>query len=208
MASRFGGVARFDGGHSDSFDGKGKGKGRFPAGGDQRWGSGGAGAASLEPAWQVHDRRRRRVARAILEAAAARGVPHDDDEGEMSEDNGETKRWWSRPPPPSKGKGGGKDGWQGRGGYQVSSTRVHVSNLPRDINEGNLEHLFSQHGAVLGLQLLANHGRNIGLCGIVRFSSNQDAQASIDALHNRHEVRSGDGPIVVKLAKPNKRWDQ
>lgn len=195
--NRFGGSrldSRFDG-----FESGGKGKGK-----SKEWGNG--GAASLEPAWQVHARRRWRVRRAILDAAQARGVAHDD--GELSGGNGDTGRWWSRPSPPSKGKGGGKS--RGSSGYQVSSTRVHVSNLPKDITEGNLEHLFGQHGDVLGLQLLTAGGRSSGpgqICAIVRFSSNEDAEASITALHNKHEVRPGDGPIIVKLAKPNPRWD-
>lgn len=86
---------------------------------------------------------------------------------------------------------------------------MHVSNLPTDITEGNLEHLFGQHGNVLGLQLLTGSGRASAgqICAIIRYSSNADAEASIAALHNKHEVRPGDGPIVVKLAKPNPRWD-
>jgi len=203
--NRFGGSrldSRFDGFESG---GKGKGKSKEQM---STWGNG--GAASLEPAWQVHARRRWRVRRAILDAAQARGVAHDD--GELSGGNGDTSRWWSRPSPPSKGKGsGGKGSARGStGGYQVSSTRVHVSNLPKDITEGNLEHLFGQHGDVLGLQLLTAGGRSSGpgqICAIVRFSSNEDAEASITALHNKHEVRPGDGPIIVKLAKPNPRWD-
>lgn len=115
--------------------------------------------------------------------------------------------WWSG----RKGKGGGKGGGVrggGGGGYQVSSTRVHVSNLPRDITEGNLEHLFGQHGHVLGLQLLGGGGGARGqMCAIIRYSSSDDAEASIEALHGQYEVRAGDGPIVVKLAKPNPRWD-
>jgi len=105
----------------------------------------------------------------------------------------------------SGGKGGKGGGFRS-GGYQVSSTRVHVSNLPRDITEGNLEHLFGQHGHVLGLQLLGGGGRG-QMCAIIRFSSSDDAEASIEALHGQHEVRPGDGPLVVKLAKPNPRWD-
>mmetsp|Transcript_25527 Transcript_25527/g.71882 ORF Transcript_25527/g.71882 Transcript_25527/m.71882 type:complete len:361 (+) Transcript_25527:131-1213(+) len=104
----------------------------------------------------------------------------------------------------SKGKSRGRGG--GAGGYQVAASRVHVSNLPKDITEGNLEHLFGQHGKVLGLQLLAGAQRG-QTCAIVRYESHEDAEASIDALHAKYEVRAGDGPIVVKLAKPNPRWD-
>jgi len=104
----------------------------------------------------------------------------------------------------SKGKSKGRGG--GAGGYQVAASRVHVSNLPKDITEGNLEHLFGQHGKVLGLQLLAGAQRG-QTCAIVRYESHEDAEASIDALHAKYEVRAGDGPIVVKLAKPNPRWD-
>lgn len=205
--SRFGGVSRFD-----RYDGKGKTKGRGKSServdGNLAWSASGGGgsAASLEPAWQVHARRRRRVARAILAAAAARGVAAPP---EVREDNAPTLR--PRPPedegpPPAKGKGKSSS----RGGYQVSSTRVHVSNLPRDITEGNLEHLFGQHGHVLGLQLLTASGRSGGpgqICAIIRYPRSADAEAAIVALHNKHEVRPGDGPIVVKLAKPNPRWD-
>lgn len=106
------------------------------------------------------------------------------------------------------GWGGGGGGGKGKGrggGYQVSSTRVHVSNLPEKITEAELEKLFSRHGEVLGLQMLgARRGQS---CAIVRFSSSSDADASIVALHNRHELRDGSGPINVKLAKPNPRWD-
>lgn len=213
--SRFGGMSRLD-----RFDGKGKGKkGKGPperfSSSDFHWGSGGGSpVASLEPAWQVHARRRRRVARAILAAAAARGVapPHDDDDdpevpmlrpADEEEEEGFGKEGFG------KGKGS-KGGFRGGGGYQVSATRVHVSNLPKDITEGNLEHLFGQHGNVLGLQLLTAGGRGAGpgqICAIIRYNNNADAETAIRALHNKHEVRPGDGPIVVKLAKPNPRWD-
>lgn len=114
-------------------------------------------------------------------------------------------------PPPSKGKGGGKGGkYDGgaKGGYQVSSTRVHVSNLPKDVTEGQVQQEFRKHGDVLGLQLLSG-GRNSApgrICAIVRFSSSADAEKSIAALHQK-EVRPGDGPISLMLAKPNPRWD-
>lgn len=215
LASRVGGApASFRGGsparrHIDDSEGKGTGKSKERT--SRADGGAFAGQASLEPAWQVHARRRKRVARAILEAAAARGAAHSDDE-QSDEDSGaeagraEPFRQWSWPPS-SKGKGRGKGPPQkGGSGYQVSATRVHVSNLPKDVTEGNLEHLFKQHGNVLGLQLLTSGARG-QICAIIRFSSNADAERSIAALHNKHEVRPGDGPILVKLAKPNPRWD-
>lgn len=254
FASRFGGPSpRMDDDESEEFESMGKGAGRVSSS-DARRGDGGAIApASLEPAWQVHARRRQRVARAILQAAAARGVS-DEFEDEMSEGefNGNRHRRWSQPPPhrppqeelddgmngqerrwsytqqaeiphfrsempprSRKGKGGGKGGKydggaRGGSGYQVSSTRVHVSNLPKDITEGKLQNVFSQHGDVLGLQMLGGGGRGGGpghICAIIRFSSNADAEKSIVALHNNYEVKPGDGPISVKLAKPNPRWD-
>lgn len=121
----------------------------------------------------------------------------------------EPDRWWQG----GRGKGAGKGekgGYRAGGsGFQVSSTRVHVSNLPPDSSEGSVTDLFAKHGHVLGLQLLAGArgGPNGRACAIVRFQSNAGAVASIAALHNKYEAHPGDGPLIVKLAKPNPRWD-
>jgi len=109
---------------------------------------------------------------------------------------------------PRKGKGkGGKKRLASGGGGEVSMTRVHVANLPRNITEEALTRLFQQHGQVLGTQILTARSSTGQACAIVRYAASSAAEAAISTLNGKHEMRAGAGTLVVKYARPNPRWE-
>lgn len=83
---------------------------------------------------------------------------------------------------------------------------MHVSGLPKDATEGELQELFGRHGQVLGLQLLGG-ARGGQICAIIRYAQDSAAEAAVDSMNGQNGAGS-DGPLVVKLAKPNPRWDK
>jgi RNA recognition motif-containing protein len=78
--------------------------------------------------------------------------------------------------------------------------KLYVGNLTYGIDSGNLEELFAPFGTVQSAQVITDRdtGRSKGF-GFVEMSSDHEAQAAIDGLHDR-EV---DGRrLTVNEAKP------
>lgn len=70
--------------------------------------------------------------------------------------------------------------------------------MPADITEGALERIFSKYGEVLGLKIIPARASIEKTCAIIRYGDNAAADAAIEALHQKYEIR---------LAKPNPLWD-
>ena len=81
---------------------------------------------------------------------------------------------------------------------------LYVGNLSYDVNDSALEKLFSAHGTVDSAKVIMDREtlRSKGF-GFVEMSTNEEAQAAIDALDGQeYEGRA----IKVNEAKPRKPW--
>jgi cold-inducible RNA-binding protein len=78
--------------------------------------------------------------------------------------------------------------------------KLYVGNLTYNVNESDLEGLFSQFGTVQSVQIIQDRdtGRSKGF-GFVEMDSDAEAQAAIQGLHEQeHEGRR----LTVNEAKP------
>jgi RNA recognition motif-containing protein len=78
--------------------------------------------------------------------------------------------------------------------------KLYVGNLTYEVNKANLEELFSEFGSVQTADVIMDRdtGRSKGF-GFVEMSSEAEAQAAIDGLHEReHNGRR----LTVNEAKP------
>ena len=78
--------------------------------------------------------------------------------------------------------------------------KLYVGNLTYSVNSSDLEQLFAQFGEVRSAQVIEDRetGRSKGF-GFVEMGSDQEAQAAIDALHDReHNGRR----LTVNEARP------
>ena len=81
--------------------------------------------------------------------------------------------------------------------------RLYVGNLSYNVSKEQLEEMFSQFGTVSFAQVVQDRdtGRSKGF-GFVEMSSDSEAQAAIDGLHNQQQ----DGrPLTVNEARPKEQ---
>ena len=78
--------------------------------------------------------------------------------------------------------------------------KLYVGNLSYDVSTSDLEQLFTSHGTVESVQIIEDRmtGRSKGF-GFVEMSSDQEAQAAIDALNGQEH---GGRALTVNEAKP------
>jgi len=80
------------------------------------------------------------------------------------------------------------------------ANKLYVGNLPYSMTSDQLRETFSAHGTVQSADVISDRdsGRSKGF-GFVEFSSEQEAQAAIDALNGQEvEGRS----LTVSIARP------
>jgi cold-inducible RNA-binding protein len=78
--------------------------------------------------------------------------------------------------------------------------KLYVGNLGFDVNNADLEKLFSSFGAVNSVQVIVDResGRSKGF-GFIEMGSDQEAQAAIQGLHGQeHDGRA----LTVNEARP------
>ncbi len=82
----------------------------------------------------------------------------------------------------------------------MDNKKLYVGNLPWSIRDEQLRELFSQFGEVVeAIVITERHsGRSKGF-GFVTFSTEEEAQAAVDAMHQK-DVEGR--PLVVNVAKP------
>ncbi len=78
--------------------------------------------------------------------------------------------------------------------------RLYVGNLPYSVGSADLEKMFAAFGSVQSAQVIEDResGRSKGF-GFVEMSSDEQAQAAIQALHG--QVQNG-RPLTVNEARP------
>lgn len=86
-------------------------------------------------------------------------------------------------------------------GEEIKDTNLYVSNLPKEINEEQLELLFSPFGDIVQKNILKDKitGMPRGVA-FVRYAKKESAQAAISALQNT-QLDGAMQPLQVKLAE-------
>jgi cold-inducible RNA-binding protein len=82
----------------------------------------------------------------------------------------------------------------------IVGKKLYVGNLTYNVNESDLEALFSQYGSVQSAQIIIDRDTNRSKgFGFVEMGSDAEAQAAIDALNGQdHDGRN----LTVNEAKP------
>jgi len=120
-------------------------------------------------------------------------------------DMGKGKGWdaWSYGWDQGKGKGwdmGGKG--KGGGGHAapVVGNRLFIGNLPQDIDEAALKYVLGNYGNVDKIHIMTGRSASGQACALVEYSAAAEAETAVLTLHEKYEIRPGDGAIIVKYA--------
>lgn len=109
------------------------------------------------------------------------------------------------PPPPLSGQKRGFP-FSGRGASPDHSdggnfAKLFVGSVPRTATEEDIRPLFEEHGNVVEVALIKDRktGQHQGCC-FIKYATSEEADQAIRALHNRHTLPRGVGPIQVRYA--------
>lgn len=128
-------------------------------------------------------------------------------------DRGGYDRGYDRKGYESKGGGGGKGEYNGRGSDfggksgrkgDTSGTKLYVGNLPHDITREALEMVFSTYGNLEDVHIMTGRSKSGQSCSFILYSEAQDAKTAIAAMQSGYEIRPGEGDIIVKFADTSK----
>ncbi|KAF1887656.1 hypothetical protein Lal_00040710 [Lupinus albus] len=94
------------------------------------------------------------------------------------------------------GRGGSPDRFD-RGSF----AKLFVGSVPRTATEEDIRPLFEEHGNVIEVALIKDKktGQHQGCC-FIKYTTSEDADQAIRALHNQHTLPGGIGPIQVRYA--------
>lgn len=86
-------------------------------------------------------------------------------------------------------------------GEEIKDTNLYVTNLPRTINEDQLDVIFGKYGLIVQKNILRDKltGKPRGVA-FVRFSKREEAQEAISALNNVIP-EGGNQPLTVRVAE-------
>lgn len=103
------------------------------------------------------------------------------------------------------GKGGGNVGHpmgiSGKGSTNSGETcKLFVGNLPGDIGDDALHYVFGTYGRVQKTHIMAGRSQSGQSCAFIEYSTPEEAETAILTLHEKYEIRPGDGVILVKHA--------
>lgn len=109
------------------------------------------------------------------------------------------------PPPPFSGQKRGFP-FSSRGASPDHSdggnfAKLFVGSVPRTATEEDIRPLFEEHGNVVEVALIKDRktGQHQGCC-FIKYATSEEADQAIRALHNRHTLPGGVGPIQVRYA--------
>ncbi|XP_042492723.1 flowering time control protein FCA-like isoform X2 [Macadamia integrifolia] len=93
----------------------------------------------------------------------------------------------------------------GRGGSDNTDAggfaKLFVASVPRTATEEDIRPLFEEHGNVIEVALIKDRrtGQQNGCC-FIKYTTSEEADRAIRALHNQYTLPGGVGPIQVKYA--------
>jgi len=83
------------------------------------------------------------------------------------------------------------------------NTKLFVGNLPPDILPEALNMVFSHYGTVTNTHIMQGKSKSGQACAFVEYSTPLEAETAVLTLHEKYEIRPGDGVIIVKHANNN-----
>lgn len=105
-----------------------------------------------------------------------------------------------------KGQWGGGGQWGGKdGGGSGPKSKLFVGNLPPDITQEVLTQVFGTYGTVTNIHIMAGKAKSGQSCAFVEYSTPTEAETAVLTLHEKYEIRPGDGHIAVKFANSGNR---
>jgi len=108
----------------------------------------------------------------------------------------------------SKGSSWGQSDWSSSNGSKGKSApepsnRLFVGNLPADISEDSLNYVFGTYGKVVDVHVITGKAKSGQSCALIEMGNVEEAETAIATLHEKYEIRPGDGPIMVKFGNPS-----
>lgn len=109
----------------------------------------------------------------------------------------------------------GKGGKGGGGGYNSTTvtappppvhsqeqkpSKLFVGNLPVDVSQEAMQMVFGTYGTVTNIHVMAGKAKSGQSCAFVEYSNSVEAETAILTLHDKYELRPGEGFIMVKYA--------
>merc|ERR1719203_933391 len=83
---------------------------------------------------------------------------------------------------------------------QPARTKLFVGNLPTDVQQEAIRMVFSHYGNVTNIHVMQGKSRSGQACAFVEYSTPLEAETAILTLHEKYEIRPGEGAIMVKYA--------
>merc|ERR1712025_31874 len=93
---------------------------------------------------------------------------------------------------------GGKGGQKTAGGEETGNVKLFVGTLPADIDDASLYTVFGAYGVVKSVFVMRTGSASGHACAFVEYGTEFEAQTAINTLHNKYEIRPGEGPISVR----------
>ena len=87
------------------------------------------------------------------------------------------------------------------GQEQDTSGKLFVGQVPYITNEEQLTPLFSPYGTIVEIKIMRDHDQRSRGCAWVRYATKEEAQAAIDALHNKHTIPPQTNLLQVRFAQ-------
>ncbi|KAK2149037.1 hypothetical protein LSH36_471g06036 [Paralvinella palmiformis] len=91
-----------------------------------------------------------------------------------------------------------------RSGDSIKGANLYISNIPKNINQGQLEEIFAEYGTIIQCRILVDQatGRSKGV-GFVLYNERSESEAAIKSLDG-HTLEGATEPLSVKYADDNK----
>lgn len=83
--------------------------------------------------------------------------------------------------------------------------KLFVGNLPSDICNEAVNMVFSHYGTVTNIHIMVGKAKSGQSCAFVEYAGAIEAETAILTLHDKYEIRKGEGPILVKYANSQAR---
>lgn len=82
----------------------------------------------------------------------------------------------------------------------LQGRKLFIGNLPADIQQDALRIVFSHYGQVTNIHCMGGKSRSGQACAFIEYATPIEAETAILTLHEKYEIRPGEGNIIVKYA--------
>lgn len=87
---------------------------------------------------------------------------------------------------------------------RTPSNKVFAGNLPAKVTKKQLQYVFQNYGTVKDIILMQGKSHSGHSCAIIEYTNEAEARTSILTLHQKYEIKRGEGPIVVRWSEKEK----